>query len=157
MKHKLGLLAGMALLCAIACASSVNAQGVTRLCIPVYNSATGALSCDEGWLPKLLNALSTTVTSIKSSNRGSLGEVYCYNPNASVAYIQLFDVATAAAVTLGTTVPIQSFGIPSALASGVGPTAVGISFQNGLQAAVTTTATGNSALSTGVDCNVTYN
>lgn len=137
--------------------SGAHAQGVERICIPTYNSTTGALNCHEGWTPKLLNGLTTTVTAVRTSNSGQIGTIYCYNPNASVAYIQLFDVATAAAVTLGTTVPVQSLGIPGTLSSGTGPAPVGIVFTNGLQVAVTTTATGSTAPGSAMDCDVTYN
>ena len=161
MKHSRKLIVGF-LATAIALpwfCTQVDAQSPTALCVEVYNPATGGESCVPGWIPKLLNGLSTTVTSVKNSAPASLGLVYCYNENSSgtPAYIQIFDVATAAGVTLGTTVPKLSLGIPGAQSSGVGPSAVGVSFFNGIQVAVTTTPTGSSAPSSPMDCNVTYN
>lgn len=109
------------------------------------------------FFPVLLNALSTSVTAVKTSSAGRLGAIYCYNANASVAYLQIFDVATAAGVTLGSTVPKLSLGVPTAQSSGLGPAVLGITFQNGIQVAVTTTATGNSATASGMDCNAAVN
>lgn len=133
-----------------------SAQSLTRICVAAPNS-NGGINCVEGWAPKLLSGLTNTATAVKSSSAGLLGTAYCYNPNASVAYLQVFDAATAASVTVGTTVPKLSFGIPSALASGIGPGPVGIQFLNGIQVAVTTTATGSTAPSSAMDCNVTFN
>ena len=159
MKHSRKLVIG---LLAIALAMpwfGVDAQSPTALCVQVYNPSTGGTSCVPGWIPKLLNGLSTTVTSVKNSAPGQLGVVYCANPNSSgsMTYIQIFDVATAAGVTLGTTTPKLSLGIPGTQSSGIGPSGLGVIFQNGIQVAVTTTATGNTAPSTAMDCNVTYN
>ena len=134
---------------------NASAQTATRICVAGIGP-NGQLNCVEGWLPKLLNGLTNSATSVKSSNQAVLGTIYCYNPSNAVAYIQLFDVATAAGVTLGTTVPKLSLGVPTAQASGTGPTAVGILFYNGLQVAATTTATGSTAPSTAMDCSVTY-
>ena len=128
------------------------AQQLTAGCIQTVTSG-GALVCAP-WSPKLLNGLTSTVTLVTGSG-GVLGTVYCYNANGSVAYLQIFDVATAAGVTVGTTVPKLSLGIPSALASGTGPTSVGIEFVNGIQVASTTSATGSSSAT--MDCNVTFN
>jgi hypothetical protein len=154
--HKLIKLAFVCALFGVGFALPAHALTPVSLCMPVYNSATGAESCVQGSLPKLLNGLTNTVTAVKGA-AGLLGLAYCYNPNASVAYLQVFDAATAAGVTLGTTVPKLSLGIPSALASGVGPTALGVQFLNGIQVAITTTATGSTAPASAVDCNVTFN
>lgn len=119
--------------------------------VPLGNGTTG------GWTPKLLAALSTTVTAIKSSAGGQIAEAYCWNPNATVGYLQLFDVATAGAVTLGTTVPVLSYGIPPTSAAGKTLSIVGTQFTTGIQAAATTTAKGLSALGAGMDCNFSFN
>lgn len=161
MKHSRKLIVGF-LATAIALpwfCTQVDAQSPTALCVEVYNPATGGESCVPGWIPKLLNGLSTTVTSVKNSAPGQLSVVYCANPNSSgsMTYIQIFDVATAAGVTLGITTPTLSLGIPGTQSSGIGPSGLGVVFQNGIQVAVTTTATGNTAPSTAMDCNVTYN
>ena len=66
------------------------------------------------------------------------------NPNGATVFVQLFDAASAAAVTLGTTAPTLVLSIP---ASGVldGTQASPVTFANGLVVAATTTATGSSA------------
>lgn len=133
------------------------------LAVPAYGQAgvqifgAGPQPTVVQFFPLLLNALSTSVTAVKSSSAGRLGAIYCYNSNASVAYIQIFDAATPAAVTLGTTVPKLSLGVPTVQSSGLGPAVLGITFVNGIQVAVTTTATGNSATASGMDCNVAVN
>lgn len=136
-----------------------SAQSFTRLCVATYDVNSGVTNCeDNGWQPKLLAGLTTTVTSVKSSNAGQLGQLYCYNPNASAAYIQVFDVAKASGVTLGTTVPVASFGFAATTgASVLNLTALGIHFANGIQVAATTTATGLTAPSTALDCSAAYN
>jgi hypothetical protein len=131
------------------------AQQLTANCIPAYNSVSGGLTC-ASWSPKLLNGLTNSATAVKTAS-GVLGGFYCINPSAASAYIQFFDVATAAGVTVGTTVPKLSFGIPTLLVDGAGPTSVGIEFLAGIQVAATTTATGSSAPGVAVDCNVFYN
>jgi hypothetical protein len=108
-----------------------------------------------GWTPKLLNSLSTTVTGIKSS-AGQIGYIQCWNPNASVSYIQLFD-ALSGSVTLGSTVPKLSIGVPPTNSTGFVLPLVGVQFASAISTAVTTTATGNAAPSTAVDCNAAYN
>jgi hypothetical protein len=104
------------------------------------------------WTPVLENGLSTTVQTVDSS-AGSLGYYYCYNPNTTVAYIQIFD--TSGTVTLGTTTPKLSIGIPGT-AGGNLEWANGVSFANAIKVAATTTATGSTAPSTAIDCNFGY-
>ncbi len=69
--------------------------------------------------------------------------------------MQLFDVASATAVTLGTTSPTMTFGIPAASGRFL-EFANGINMANGIKLACTTTATGSTAPSTGLDVNVFY-
>lgn len=102
--------------------------------------------------PSVQNALTTTVKAIKSSAAGNLKGYYIFNPNSSVSYVQIFDVATAGAVTLGTTVAKLSLGIPALGAANL-DSAPGIAFANGIQVAATTTATGSVAPATALDAN----
>lgn len=104
--------------------------------------------------PILLNGLTSTAKLVVG-NPARLGIVYCYNNTAAPAYIQIFDAATAASVTVGTTTPKLSLGIPTVLASGIGPAVIGIAFYKGIVVASTTTATGSTTAT--MDCNVTYN
>jgi hypothetical protein len=67
-------------------------------------------------------------------------------------FLQIFDVATAAGVTLGTTPPKISVGFAASSANGWGPATIGYSFANGVQVAITTTSTGSTAPATAADC-----
>ena len=121
--------------------------------VPYAQSAAGN-PLPVQWHPVLLASLGSTVTQVKP-RAGKLAFIYCYNPTAAVAYLQLFDAATAASVTLGTTAPVVSLGIPTLQAAGLGPAVIGLEFINGIQVASTTTPTGNTAASQ--NCNVAYN
>lgn len=114
--------------------------------------ATLTPSTTGGWSPSKQSALSTTVQTVKGS-AGNLGGYHCLNAAAAVTYIQIFD--TSGAVTLGTTTPVLSFGIP---ASGAGNLEFsnGINFANAIKVAATTTAGGSSAPATAMDCNFLY-
>lgn len=106
----------------------------------------------NGWTPFLDAAQGTTVTMIKSS-AGELGAYHCLNPNAAVSYIQLFD--TSGAVTLGSTVPELSLGLPANDGGNI-EWGMGIHFANAIKVAVTTTAQGSTAPGSGVDCNFAF-
>src|SRR5438045_9387111 len=98
-------------------------------------------------------AAQTTMVQIVKPDEGALTGYYVYNPNSSVAYVQFFDVASGTAVTLNTTVPTFSIGIPATAAANLFD-GTGIRFANGLKLACTTTATGLTAPSTGLAVNV---
>lgn len=107
-----------------------------------------------GVTPILVDALSTTVKGVLASAAGVLEDYYCYNPNAAVTYIQIFDIATTGAVTLGTSVPKWSIAIPPASAANL--SRLGLSFASGIQVAATTTAKGSTTPTTACDCNFGY-
>jgi len=90
-----------------------------------------------------------TATSIKAS-AGQLYAYHLFNTTAAAAYVQLFNVASGS-VTLGTTVPDISIGIP---ASGGVTLNIdkGIPFGTAISYACTTTRTG----STGATCDVNF-
>ena len=104
--------------------------------------------------PIIANALSTTVKAVVSSLAATLDSVTIMNPNTTLAYVQVFDVATAGAVTLGTTVPKWSIGLNQT--SQIVLSDLNLHFANGIQVAATTTATGSTALVTAVDANFGY-
>jgi hypothetical protein len=106
-------------------------------------------STTGGWTYSLKNGLSNTNSQIKSG-QGTLGGWYVYNPNASVAYLQIFDTATGS-ITVGTTAPKLSIGIPTASAANLELTC-GIQFGTAICVAATTTATGGTAPSSALDC-----
>lgn len=122
------------------------------------NSTPVVLASDQSAVPVSLQAATTgswsassqtgltnTVVSVKGS-AGSLGGYMFYNPNAAVAYIQVFNVASGS-VTLGTTTPTYVIPIPPAAAANV-EFSLGINHTTAISAAATTTATGSTAPST---------
>lgn len=108
-----------------------------------------------GWTSVLVNGITTTVTTVKSS-AGKVSKLYCYNPNSSVAYVQVFN-ATPSSVTLGTTTPLGSYGIPATNAAGYAMATLGENYSAAISVAATTTVKGLTAPSTALDCNVSYN
>lgn len=98
-------------------------------------------------------SLGNTVTSIK----GSAGQVYGYdlhNPNAAISYVQFFNAATGS-VTLGTTAPFMSVGIPANSRAALEIPA-GVAFSTAISVAATTTRTGSTAPSSPVDINILH-
>lgn len=118
------------------------------------DSATPALATTGGWTLHEDDALTNTAVAIKASG-GQLGKLYCYNPNASVVYIQTYNVA-AGSVTPGTTAHAQSYGIPATNAAGfsISP---GDQYSTAISYAATTTPGGGTAPGTALTCNVSYN
>ena len=90
------------------------------------------------------------VVSVRSSQRVLLMGVSILNAIAAAEFIQLFDVATAGAVTLGTTVPDYEFSV--AASSSIVPTLPpgGVLFRNGCQIASSTTEKGATPSGAGV-------
>lgn len=90
------------------------------------------------------------VASVRSSAAGVLTGLSIVNNQAVIIFVQLFDAATAGAVTLGTTVPTMEFTVP--VSAGFAPAfpAAGMRFRNGLQAASTTTEGGATPSAAGV-------
>lgn len=115
----------------------------------------GLSAIPSGGYTKKRLSLTTTVLAIRGSAQAKLGGWFIQNPNAVTAFIQLFDVATAGAVTLGVTVPDVVLSIPAFGAANV-LDGTGINFANGAQAAATTTATGSSALTTAMETSWFY-
>ena len=99
-------------------------------------------------------AQTTTVKVVKPTS-GRVAGWYIYNPNSSVAYVQFFDVASGGTLTLGTTAPLLTIGVPATAAANL-LDGNGLNFKNGIQLAATTTATGSTAPSSGLDVNVFY-
>lgn len=104
----------------------------------------------QGGVNTAAGSITTTVTSVKAS-AGQLYGWYIYNANASAVYCQIFDLATGS-VTLGTTTPKLSFGIPAGSAANVGLD-VGIAFGTAISIAFTTTRAGLTAPASSVDYN----
>lgn len=94
---------------------------------------------------------------VKNSAAGVLGSLYCYNSNATVAFVQVFDVATSGGVTLGTTTAKFTVPIPATSAYGVNFSLAGAQFLNGIQIATTTTDGGSTAPGAGLSCTESWN
>lgn len=118
---------------------------------PVFVTPTP--STTGGWTPSKKAALSNTNAQVKSG-AGNLGGWYIYNPNSSVAYVQIYDTATGS-ITVGTTAAVLSIGIPATSAANVELTA-GINFATAICVAATTAAGNGTAPSTALDCNFWY-
>src|SRR6516162_218603 len=121
-------------------------------------TATLVPAATNGWSPKLANGLTNSVVSVKSG-ASELGSYHCVNQSGAVAYVQIFDAATAGSVMLGSTMPVLSLGLPAASSLPGGGNlewSNGIHFATGIQVAATTTATGSTAPSGAVDCNFAF-
>lgn len=99
-------------------------------------------------------AVKGLLTTEVSTQRGVLHSVFLANLDASVCYLQIFDVASHSSVTLGTTTPDQVIHV-AASAERTLPL-LDWGFNNGCVIAATTTATGNTSPSTGLSVNLTY-
>jgi hypothetical protein len=116
---------------------------------------TGAPSGTSGW-SVATGSIAATKTDIGTANTaGNVGGWYIYNPNASVAYVQFFNTQ-ASGVTLGTTAPVYSLGIPATSAANVAPGMVGIGHSTAISIAVTTTRAGSTGTGSTVDYNIWY-
>jgi hypothetical protein len=101
------------------------------------------------WIAKIANALTNSGVAVKAS-AGQFGGVQCYNPNATVAYVQIYNATSI------TGTPVQSYGIAPTATGGVSITG-GLAMSTGIEIQAATTATGSSAPSSAMDCNVWYN
>ena len=118
------------------------------------NVASGSLSAASPE-PDLLihsNTAATNTAAAVKASAARLHNYHVYNPNASVVFVQLFNVASGS-VTVGTTTPTLVLAIPPA---GVldGSWATSKRFTTACSYAVTTTATGSTAA--GSNCNVNF-
>lgn len=128
--------------------SKISTDNKGRLFSPIP-STTG------GYTKYTFGALVGTVQTVKGT-AATLGGWQILNSAATICYLQIFDVATATTVTLGTTVPDQSFGWPAGAAANIPATLPGIAFANGIKIAATTTRAGSTPCGTGMDVNLFY-
>lgn len=116
---------------------------------------TGAPTSTSGWSVST-GSIGNTKTDVGTANTpGNVGGWYFYNANATVAYVQFFN-AQASAVTLGTTPPVYSLGIPATSGANVAPGMVGITHATAISIAVTTTRAGSTNTGSTVDFNIWY-
>lgn len=116
----------------------------------------GGVATHKGGWSIATGSIAATKTDVGTANTpGQVGGWYIYNPNASVAYVQFFN-AQASAVTLGTTAPVYSLGIPAGSAANVAPGMVGLLHATAISIAVTTTRAGATGPGSTVDFNVWF-
>lgn len=94
-------------------------------------------------------------TSAVKSSTGRLYGWYLFNPAGVDQYLQIFDASAVTSVTLGTTVPGMTLGVPTLGGANLFG-APGIAFSNGIVIAATSTAAGNTAGASAVRVNVFY-
>lgn len=123
--------------------------------INTIGAVTGALATTGGWTPKLLNALTNTAVAVKTG-AAQVGGLQCYNPNSAQVYVQVYNIASGS-VTVGTSTPTLSIPIGPTATGGLTLSVVGFQFSTAVAVAATTTATGGTAPSTAIDCNMAYN
>ncbi len=129
----------------------VGSYSAGTITVTAHASPVALDAIEASETPVLANALSTTVLTVVSTPK-VLSSYYCLNPNAATAYVQVFD--TSGTVTLGTTVPKRSIGIPAGAAANLA--GLNEMYLNAIKAAATTTATGSTANNTALDCNFGY-
>lgn len=101
--------------------------------------------------PVLIATLTNSAQTVVGS-AGILTSYYVYNPNSSVAFVQIYDIS--GSVTVGTSVPKWSIGIPATSAANLA--GLRLTFANAIKVAATTTAGGASAPSTALEANFGY-
>lgn len=98
-------------------------------------------------------AVSSTPVQVRSGG-GRVHKYHFGNPNGAIVFVHMYN-ALAANVTVGTTTPLMSYMVaPNAALDGFWPNSV--NYSTGISVAVTTTATGNTAPTTGVLVNLGY-
>ena len=108
--------------------------------------------------PYFNSALSTTLVQMQDGAPVFVHDIEVSNINAADAFVQFFNAASTAAVTLGTTAPTYSLFVPAGDGVNRGGMdkmfPVPLAFTAGLVVAATTTATGNTAPATGLVVNM---
>lgn len=95
------------------------------------------------------NALLTSTAVAAKNAAGTFYGITVINPNSTAEYVQVFDAAPGS-VTLGTTPPKMFFWVPPGGAWEEKFATFGVAFATGITVAATTTATGSTAPSTGL-------
>ena len=104
-----------------------------------------------------LSAYSANVTNSAVAVDASAGQIGWYmigNQNGAVCYLQVFNLA-AASVSLGSTTPTYSLPIPAFGGANATVTS-GLAFGTAISVAATTTRTGSTACTSGLDVNIGY-
>ena len=118
-------------------------------------SATADPVMRSGSAPQSALSLTNTLVQVGTTAPHEATLLYCYNPGASAAFVQVFDAASGA-VTLGSTAPLQSFGIAAGQSGGFALTN-GLHFYNAFTLAASATYNGSGAPSSALICNTAIN
>jgi hypothetical protein len=122
--------------------------------VPVTGTVR-TVSTNSGGYSVAAGSTGSTKVDIGTANTpGIVAGWYIYNPNNTVAYVQFFDLQ-ASAVSLGTTSPTYSIGIPALSAANL-MSPVGINHSTAISIAITTTRAGSTGPSTAVDYNIWF-
>lgn len=136
--------------CAAYNTASCTRQQLLRLIAKTMTAPVVLGGVSGGTTPKLLNAITDTGVAVKGG-AGQLYMIQCWNPNAAVAYLQVYD-----AVSI-TGTPKLSFAIAPTATGGMAVSLVGVQFATGIEVQASTGATTTAAPSTALDCNALYN
>lgn len=146
-----GLIAGTALIGKVGIDQTT--PGTTNAVVATASTAGGVSTA--AFLGGTGTALVTTAAAIKAS-AGNLYGLNIYNPNASIAYLQIFDLAVGS-ITLGTTVPKMSIPIPpNGFFDVEYEDEAKITFATAISIAATTAATNITTVGTGLTVNALY-
>lgn len=136
-------------------ANVLSVQGISSMTPIVVDDEPVTTGGWTGWsTPNNNSNAPLTAKALVKGSAGKLGGYIIYNPNTSVAYVQVFDAASTGAVTLGTTRPNLVIPIPAS--SGANLSEIKWGFTSGMVVAATTTDSGSTTASTGLTCSFTY-
>lgn len=105
---------------------------------------------------KASGTIGATLTQIDAAGIKALLGGNIFNGSAATAYLQMFDAAAVGNVTLGTTAPDLSIGIPTGQQVPIIVIGDGILFRLGIVIAFTTTRGGAVAPASSIDYNLYY-
>lgn len=145
---------------------SIDGSGNIRAVLGTSNAAIGAVypagsAIQPGVTPDFRATLSNTLIGLKNQ-AGRLYGYNFFNPGTSVAYVQIFNKASAS-VTLGVTAPTLSIALPSNANASIGddvnftiPITMADPINPGLTYCATSTVNGSTAPATAIVANLYY-
>lgn len=114
------------------------------------NTAANSAPIVSAYQTTIYTANVTNSAAAANASATVLRPSFAYNGNTAVCYLQFWNLASGS-VTVGTTAPLFSIGIP---ANSGGPLNVNYKFSTALTVAATTTRAGGSACTNGIDLNL---
>jgi len=124
-----------------------------KVIVTVQPHTAGGWSTANMTTGDTFTALTNSAQAIKAS-AGQLGGWYIYNPNATAAYVNLYDIASGS-VTVGTSTPKMNLCIPPTAAANL-ELVNGIPFGTAISVSATTTGGGNTAPGTALEAMFWY-